>query len=197
MSGSTGFRHPAVEGRTRLASFDNSWYRPGRSLWVRLLWMIANGCFLLTWLPWPNGFKRAVLRAFGARVGVGVVIKPRVNVKYPWNLEVGDHAWIGEGTWIDSLAKVRIGSNACLSQGVMIETGNHDWSKPTFDLKLGEVTVEDGAWAAVRSTLLPGSRLASHAVLGAGSVLSGGTEPYGIYVGTPATKVKERIIRST
>jgi putative colanic acid biosynthesis acetyltransferase WcaF len=77
---------------------------------------------------------------------------------------------------------------------VMVETGNHDWSKPTFDLLVKEVVIEDGAWAAVRSLLLPGARLASHAVLGAGSVLSGDTEPYGIYVGVPATRVRERVI---
>jgi putative colanic acid biosynthesis acetyltransferase WcaF len=76
----------------------------------------------------------------------------------------------------------------------MIETGNHDWSKPAFDLIVKEVVVEDGAWAAVRSLLLPGSRLASHAVLGAGSVLSGDTEPYGIYIGVPAKKDRKRII---
>jgi putative colanic acid biosynthesis acetyltransferase WcaF len=184
----------AGQGRTQLDTFDNSWYRPGRSLLVRVIWMAINGCFFLTWVPWPSGLKRALLGVFGARVGAGVVVKPRVNIKYPWNLEVGDHSWVGEGVWIDSLAKVRIGANACLSQGVMIETGNHDWSKPTFDLMLGEVVLEDGAWAAARSTLLPGSRLASHAVLGAGSVLSGDTEPYGIYLGTPARKVKERVI---
>jgi putative colanic acid biosynthesis acetyltransferase WcaF len=191
-----GSQTPNPHGRVRLAAFDNSWYQPGRSLPVRLLWMAFNACFFLTSFPWPNPVKRAILRAFGARIGAGVVVKPRVNVKYPWNLEIGDHSWIGEGTWIDSLAKVRIASNACLSQQVMVETGNHDWSRPTFDLELGEVTIEEGAWAAVRSTLLPGSRLASHAVLGAGSVLSGGTEPYGIYVGTPARKVKERVIAS-
>jgi len=76
----------------------------------------------------------------------------------------------------------------------MIETGNHDWSKTTFDLIVKEVIVEDGAWAAVRSLLLPGSRLASHAVLGAGSVLAGDTEAYGIYTGNPAVKVREREI---
>jgi putative colanic acid biosynthesis acetyltransferase WcaF len=182
---------------TVLSRFTNAWYDPGRSLPVRLLWMVVSACFFLTWIPWPNGLKRALLRAFGARVGAGVVVKPRVNVKYPWKLEVGDHTWIGEAVWIDSLAMVRVGANACLSQGVLVETGNHDWSKPTFDLILGEVTVEEGAWAAARSTLLPGSRLASHAVLGAGGVLAGDTEPYGIYVGTPAKRVKERVISSS
>jgi putative colanic acid biosynthesis acetyltransferase WcaF len=180
--------------RVRLERFRNDWYRPG-ALWKRVLWMTINRLLLQTWIPWPTGAKVASLRVFGASVGRGVVLKNRINVKYPWNLSIGDHTWIGEGVWIDSLAKVTIGSNCCLSQGVMVETGNHDWSKPTFDLVVREVVVEDGAWAAVRSLLLPGSRLASHAVLGAGSVLAGDTEPYGIYVGVPARKVKERVIR--
>ncbi len=188
---------PDPRARVRLELFRNDWYDPGRGTGARVLWTIANAGFLLTWFPWPSRVKAMLLRAFGAKIGRGVVIKPRVNVKYPWRLEVGDDSWIGEGVWLDSLARIRIGSNACLSQGVMIETGNHDWSRPTFDLVVREVLVEDGAWAAVRSLLLPGSRLASHAVLGAGSVLSGDTEPYGVYVGVPARKVRERVITAS
>jgi putative colanic acid biosynthesis acetyltransferase WcaF len=184
----------SARGRVRLGAFDNRWYDPGRSLMRRSIWFVANRIFFLTWFPWPSRFKAVLLRAFGARIGNDVVFKNGVNLKYPWHLSVGDYSWIGEGVWIDSLAKVSIGANCCLSQGVMIETGNHDWSKPTFDLIVREVIVEDGAWAAVKSLLLPGSRLASHAVLGAGSVLSGDTEPYGIYIGVPAKKVMERII---
>ncbi|WP_242344772.1 WcaF family extracellular polysaccharide biosynthesis acetyltransferase [Anaeromyxobacter terrae] len=179
---------------TNLSAFDNAWYDPGRSLGVRLAWMALNRVFLQTWMPWPSTVKAGLLRWFGARIGKGVVLKNHISVKYPWNLTIGNDSWIGEGAWIDSLANVTIGSNACLSQGCMIETGNHDWSKPAFDLIVREVVVEDGAWAAVKSVLLPGSRLASHAILGAGSVLSGDTEPYGIYVGVPARKVKERNI---
>jgi len=186
---------PAERTAVDLSTFDNGWYEPGRSLAVRLAWMAANRAFLQTWFPWPNSLKARLLRAFGARVGRGVVLKNRVNVKYPWNLEIGDRSWIGEGVWIDSLAKVRIGADACLSQNVMIETGNHDWSVPSFDLMLGEVDIEDGAWAAVGSLLLPGSKLRSHAVLGAGSTLSGDTETYGVYAGVPARKVKDRRIR--
>jgi putative colanic acid biosynthesis acetyltransferase WcaF len=184
-----------ARNRVRLAEFRNDWYDPGRSLAIRVLWLALNRGFLATSLPWPSRIKATLLRAFGARVGSGVVIKPRVNVKYPWNLVIGDDVWVGEGVWIDSLAQVTVRSDACLSQGVMIETGNHDWSKPAFDLIVKEVVVEEGAWAAVKSLLLPGSRLATHAILGAGSVLSGTTEPYGVYVGVPAVKVKERVIR--
>jgi putative colanic acid biosynthesis acetyltransferase WcaF len=184
-------------GEVRLAGFDNSWYDPGKPLFVRAAWMAANRVFLLTSFPWPSKVKRAVLRAFGAEVGSGVVLKPRINVKYAWKLRIGDDAWIGEAVWIDCLAKVTIGANACLSQGCVIETGNHDWSSPTFDLKLGEVVLERGSWAAVCSLLLPGSRLARNAVLGAGSVLSGETEPHGVYLGNPARKMKDRVLRMT
>ncbi|BDG09636.1 WcaF family extracellular polysaccharide biosynthesis acetyltransferase [Anaeromyxobacter paludicola] len=183
-------------GRTDLSTFDNRWYDPGRPLAVRVLWLAAHRAFLQTAFPWPSRLKSALLRAFGARVGEGVVIKPRVTVKYPWNLSLGDHTWVGEGVWLDSLGRIEIGADVCLSQGVMVETGNHDWSKPSFDLVVKGVTVEDGAWAAVRSLLLPGSRLASHAVLGAGGVLSGDTEAYGVYAGNPAAKQKERRIGS-
>jgi putative colanic acid biosynthesis acetyltransferase WcaF len=183
-----------VTGTVRLSSFDNAWYSPGRPLVVRALWLAVSRVFLLTSVPWPSSFKARLLRAFGARVGAGVVLKPHLHVKYPWHLTIGDDSWIGEGVWIDSLAPVRIGANACLSQGAMVETGNHDWSRPSFDLMVEEVVIEDGAWAAVRSLLLPGARLASHAILGAGSVLSGDTEPYSIYVGVPATKLRERVI---
>jgi putative colanic acid biosynthesis acetyltransferase WcaF len=182
-----------VQQTVRLDRFDNAWYTPGRSLLVRVLWMALSRFVLATSLPWPSVAKRALLRAFGASVGTGVVVKPSVRVKYPWHLSIGDNAWIGEGVWLDSLGPVTIGANACLSQGVMVETGNHDWTKPTFDLIVRGVVIEDGAWAAVRSLLLPGAHLSSHAVLGAGSVLSGPTEPYGIYVGVPARKVKDRV----
>lgn len=162
---------------------------------VRFAWMVVNALFFLTWFPWPSVLKRALLRFFGASVGNGVVVKPRVNIKYPWHLVIGDHAWIGEAAWLDSLATIRIGEHACLSQACTIETGNHDWTRSSFDLIVKPVVVEAGAWAAVGSLLLPGSRLASHAILGAGSVLSGDTEPYFVYAGVPAAKVKARIIK--
>jgi putative colanic acid biosynthesis acetyltransferase WcaF len=159
--------------------------------------MVVSRMFFLTHFPWPFSMKSVVLRLFGATVGKGLVIKPHVNIKYPWNLEIGDHTWIGEGVWIDSLGKIKLGNNVCLSQGAMIETGNHDWSDTAFGLIVADVIVEDGAWAAVRSVLLPGSRLTTHCVLGAGAVLSGVTEPFSIYSGNPAVKVGERVVKKS
>lgn len=75
------------------------------------------------------GFKIWMLRKFGAKIGKGVFIKPLVNIKYPWNLDIGDYTWIGENVWIDNLTQVKIGSNVCISQGAMLLCRNHNYKK--------------------------------------------------------------------
>lgn len=178
--------------QANLAAFDNSWYKPG-PLWKRTLWHILNETLLNSFLP-GNFWRVALLRAFGAKLGKGLVIKPFVKVKYPWKLEVGNHVWIGEGVWIDNLGKVSIGNNVCVSQGAYLLCGNHDYKIPAFDLIVGDITLEDGSWVGAKSVVCPGIRLASHSILTVGSILTRNTEPYGIYQGNPAQKVKMRSI---
>src|SRR5687767_13826142 len=110
-----------ADGRTDLSKFNNDWYRPGANIVMRVAWYVTNAFFFASCLPFGR-LKVALLRLFGARVGQGVVIKPRVNIKYPWLLEIGSHVWIGEGVWIDNLATVTIGDHVCISQGAMLLT---------------------------------------------------------------------------
>jgi putative colanic acid biosynthesis acetyltransferase WcaF len=180
------------EKEVRLSTFSNEWYYPGRGAFVRAVWYATNALVFAGWFPWPMTAKRLILRAFGAKVGRGVVVKPRVSIKYPWNISIGDHSWIGEGAWLDSIGRIDVGANCCLSQGCMVETGNHDWSSSSFDLIIKPVRIEDGAWAAVKSVLLPGSHLGEHAIVAAGSVFSGQAEPWKIYSGVPAREVGSR-----
>ncbi|MFN4144380.1 MAG: WcaF family extracellular polysaccharide biosynthesis acetyltransferase [Runella sp.] len=176
--------------KTDLTRFDNSWYkRP--PLWKNILWIVASWALVRPTLV-PVGFKCRVLRFFGAKVGKGVMIKPNVNIKYPWLLNIGDYVWIGEGVWIDNLAQVTLASHVCLSQGAMLLTGNHDYTVPTFDLKVGEIHLEEGVWIGAKSVVCPGVRGFSHAVLAVGSVATKHLAPYGIYQGNPAQWVRER-----
>ena len=80
-----------------LSNYDNRGYYPGRGTFVRALWYFCNAFLFASWLLPLSGPKRWLLRLFGASVGKGLVIKPRVNIKYPWRLRVGDQCWIGEG----------------------------------------------------------------------------------------------------
>jgi putative colanic acid biosynthesis acetyltransferase WcaF len=111
------------------------------------------------------------------------------------NLEIGDHSWIGESAWLDSLAPIIIGDNVCISQGAYICTGNHDWSDTSFCLSVKRVIVEEGAWIGAKAVVLPGITIASHSIITAGSVIARDTEPYMIYSGNPATKIRERKIK--
>ncbi|MEM8852604.1 MAG: hypothetical protein AAGD34_02820 [Pseudomonadota bacterium] len=105
----------------------------------------------------PYGAKAAILRWFGAQVGKGLVIKPRVTIKYPWFLTLGDDVWVGEAVWIDNHTDVAIGSNVCISQGAVLFTGNHDWSDPTFAFFCKPITVGDGVWVTAFQRLGPGT----------------------------------------
>ncbi|GAB4024327.1 WcaF family extracellular polysaccharide biosynthesis acetyltransferase [Spirosoma koreense] len=180
-------------GKTDLSLFDNSWYNPGPR-WKVLLWFLVNAFFLNTYLPVPVSLKVAVLRLFGAKIGRNVMIKPAVNIKYPWLLQVGNYVWIGEQVWIDNFSNVTIGDNACVSQGAMLLTGNHNYKLPTFDLMPGSITLAEGVWIGAKSVVCPGVRCESHAVLAVSSVATHTLAAYGIYQGNPAVWVRQRNI---
>lgn len=178
-----------------LSTYNNAWYRPGPA-WKRGLWYMVNALFFNTiWFPFYRP-KRFLLRCFGAKLGKGVVLKQSISIKYPWFLTIGDNTWIGENVWIDNIGTVIIGKNVCISQGALLLCGNHDYTKPAFDAWIYDITLEDGVWICARSIVTGGTICKSHSVLSAGSLVSREMEPYGVYRGNPAIKIKERIIKS-
>ena len=178
-----------------LSSYRVAGYSPGAGVLRRGLWYIVNALlFKSDLLPW-YGVKNRILRIFGAKIGKGVVIKPCVNIKHPWRLAVGDHSWIGEGAWIDNLVAVKIGANACISQGAYPVTGNHDYKDRQFGLIVGEIEVEDGVWIGAKAIVCPGVRVRNGSVVTAGSVVQADTDVWGIYSGNPAKRARERVLR--
>ena len=183
-------------------SVDLSRYRnppghnKGRGIVIRSLWHCVNAIFLENSLNPSSALKIGLLKLFGAKIGRGVIIKPGVNIKHPWFLEIGDHTWIGERAWLDNtFAPITLGSHVCISQGVYLCTGNHDWSDPAFGLLERPLTIESGAWIGARASVLPGAHIAEHCVITGGSVISKPTEPFTIYAGNPAQPVKKRVIK--
>jgi putative colanic acid biosynthesis acetyltransferase WcaF len=182
-----------VNTTVNLKKYDNSWYKPGPS-WKIVLWMIVSFAFFNHSLAVLSAFKCMLLRLFGAKVGKGVVLKPSVNIKYPWFLKIQDNVWIGENVWIDNLAPVNIGSNVCISQGAMLLTGNHNYKKDTFDLTVNKIIIEDGVWLGAKSVVCPGITCKTHSVLSVASVATKNLDSFFIYTGNPAVKVRERVI---
>jgi putative colanic acid biosynthesis acetyltransferase WcaF len=179
---------------TDLSSYSNTNFHHGRSVIIRLTWMLVSRLFFQTNLPYPSSLKKALLRLFGAKVGKGVVIKQNLNLKHPWRLEVGDYTWIGEHVWIDNLVLVKIGSNCCISQGAFLLTGNHNYKSVKFDLMTSEINIENGVWIGAKSIVGPGVTCSSHSILVVGSATFNNMNAYSIYQGNPAQFKRTRKI---
>jgi len=180
--------------KTDLSTYCHSEYHPGGNGLVRTIWYFTNILFFMNPLNPLSGLKVRLLRLFGAKVGKGVFIKPSVNIKYPWRLFLGNHVWIGENTWIDNLGDVVIADNCVLSQGCLLLSGSHDFSRTSFNVEVDRIVLEEGVWIGARSIVHMGVTCKSHSILGANSIALKNMEPYSIYYGNPAVKVSDRII---
>ncbi len=159
-----------------------------------MLWYMVNALIVrASWNP-MMGIKIFLLRAFGAKIGKGLIIKNEVRIKSPWFLTIGDNCWLGERCWIDNLDRVAIGSNVCISQGAMLLTGNHDYKVATMPYRNAPIVIEDGAWIGANSTVCPGVTVYRNAILTVGSIVTKDMDANGIYQGNPAVKIRTRKI---
>jgi putative colanic acid biosynthesis acetyltransferase WcaF len=98
--------------KVRLDLFDSSINFDRNATKLKFIfWYLLKTFFFLSAIPYPSSFKAFILRCFGAKVGVGLVLKPRVNIHFPWKLEVGNNVWIGEEVCILNFENIVIGSN--------------------------------------------------------------------------------------
>ncbi len=162
---------------------------------IRALWLLVNALVFLNPMLPAYGLKRAVLRAFGARIGEGVIIKPSVNIKYPWFLTIGEHSWIGERAWLDCLSPLDIGRHVVISQGVYLCCGTHDWEDPGMGSVQAPIAIEDGAWIAAYARIAGGVTIGQEAMVAMGAAVFSDCEPRGTYRGNPAQRVGWRRIR--
>lgn len=167
-------------------------YKVKKSKFQQLIWYTVSVIFFESSLFPIYGLKNGVLKLFGAKMGSGLVIKPKVYIKYPWLLEIGNDVWIGEGVRIDNLALVKMGSNVCVSQNAFLLTGNHNYRSAAFELMTGPITIEDEVWVGASSVICPNTVLSKGTIITVGSVVSGTTSANRVYRGNPAIDIKPR-----
>ncbi|MCT0219816.1 putative colanic acid biosynthesis acetyltransferase [Synechococcus sp. CS-1329] len=166
-------------------------WSPGAPRGQQVLWLLAGQPLLGSFLP-GTPWRKALLRLFGARLGSGGRFKPHLRVKFPWRLQMGDHCWLGEEVWIDNLAPVRLGDRVCLSQGVYLCTGNHDFRSPQFSLRVQPIQIDADAWIAARAVLAPGTHVGAGAVVALAAAVKGTVAPGAVVAGNPARLVGHR-----
>lgn len=160
---------------------------------ARLVWNVVYAV-LMRYSPKPlHGWRAFWLRVFGAKVGKGVHIYPRVNIWAPWNLVLKDYCGVANGAILYSQDKISIGYKAVISQGAHICSGTHDFTLPGFPLITKPIVIHDFAWIAAEAFLHPGVEVGEGAVIGARSVVVKNMPAWTVCAGFPCKPIRERV----
>ncbi|MGK8205858.1 putative colanic acid biosynthesis acetyltransferase [Burkholderia cenocepacia] len=165
----------------------------GRPAWLVQLWWLVEA---ILFRPSPQilyGWRRALLRLFGAQVGKGVIIRPTAHITYPWKVTIGDFSWIGDHVTLYSLGPIEIGEHSVLSQNSYICAGDHDYRAVDFPIRAHLTKVGDQVWLASGVFVAPGVQIGDGAVVGARSTVTSNLPKGMVCIGTPARAVKVRL----
>ena len=158
----------------------------GRSGLIVLMWQIVQAT-AFSCSPQPfNGWRRFLLRSFGARIGKKVIVRQSARIAYPWKVSVGDFSWIGDHVELYSLGEITIGANAVVSQRSYLCAATHEYNVPNFPLVAGPICIGDQAWIATDVFIAPGVTIGDGAIVGARSSVFTDVAPYQVAVGSPA-----------
>ena len=160
----------------------------------RILWMLCQPLFRFS--PRPCfGWRRWLLRRFGARVGQHVNMYGSSVIYMPWNLTIGDWSSLGEHAFIYNLGPVTIGSRATISGRAHLCAGTHDHTDPSMPLMKPPIIIKDQAWICADAFVGPGVTVGQGAVVAARAVVVKDIEPWSIVAGNPARRIKQRELK--
>jgi putative colanic acid biosynthesis acetyltransferase WcaF len=171
------------------------YHRPAFSANTRARRLTWNLIRALLYRPSPrpmHAWRALLLRSFGAKLGPGCKFYPGSKVWAPWNLECADLVTAADGVEIYNPAPIRFGSHAILSQDSFVCGATHDYDDPAFPLLAYAMEFGPYTWVCARASVGPGVSMGEGSVLGLGSVATRDLEPWSIYAGVPAVKVKDR-----
>lgn len=158
----------------------------------RQLWSI---CWILLFRPSPrlaHAWRATLLRIFGAKLGPGCRFYPASRVWAPWNLTCEDTVMVADGAELYNPAPLYLASHAIVSQGAYLCGATHDYDNPKFPVISFPMRLGRYAWVAARAVVSPGVSLGDGAILGLAALATKDLEPWSIYAGVPARKVKDR-----
>ncbi|MDG1398375.1 MAG: putative colanic acid biosynthesis acetyltransferase [Polaribacter sp.] len=167
-------------------------FRGRNAITVQLWWLVQSTLFRAS----PQilyGFRRFLLRLFGAKIGRKVIVRPSVKITYPWKLSIGDFSWIGDDVDLYTLGDIEIGNNVVISQRSYLCTGSHDYSKYDFPIYTKKIIIRDECWIATDVFIAPGVTVESGSVVGARSSVYKNLPSNKICIGNPAEIIRDRI----
>jgi putative colanic acid biosynthesis acetyltransferase WcaF len=158
---------------------------------VQFWWMVQASVF--RWSPqFAYGWRRFLLRLFGAQIGEAVIIRPTATITYPWKLKIGDYSWIGDHVTLYTLGYITIGKHTVVSQGCHLCAADHDYEDLTFPIRAKSIVIGDEVWIASDVFVAPGVTIAEATVVGARSSVFRHLPAAMICLGHPCVPVRPR-----
>ena len=167
-------------------------FRGKSKLTVQLWWIVQATLFACS-PQFLYGWRRFLLRSFGANIGKGVIIRPTARITYPWKLTIGDYSWIGDDVVLYTLGEIEIGAHAVISQKGYICTGTHDYKSPDFRIYAQKITIGEKCWLATDTYVAPGVTIGEGTVVGARSSVFKDLPSGKICIGNPAKPIRDRV----
>jgi putative colanic acid biosynthesis acetyltransferase WcaF len=179
-----------------LNAYDISNFNRGKPAWFVMLWWLVQAIAFPLSLHNLNDFRCFLLRLFGAKIGIGVVIRPTARFTYPWKVEIDDYSWIGDDVVFYSVDQIIIGSHCVISQKSYLCTGSHDIKDRSFALVTAPIKIGNGAWIATDCFVAAGVNIGSNSVIGARSSVMKSISARKVAWGNPCTARYPRKINS-
>ncbi len=177
----------------RLKQFQMPHNFRGKPGWYIQLWWIVQALFFRPSPQFMYGWRRFLLRLFGAKVGKAVILRPSVHTQFPWKISIGDWSWIGDDVVLYSLGEIKIGSNVVVSQRSYLCTGSHHYQAIAFDIYSQPIVLEDECWLATDVYVAPGVTIGRGTVVGARSSVFKSLPGGKICTGSPAKVIRDRV----
>ena len=187
-----GVRAPVYQDLSRFRVPAGFRGRPG---WYVQLWWLTEALLFRTSPQFMYAWRRAILRAFGARIGKGVIVRPTARITYPWKVAIGDHAWIGDDVTLYSLGEIEIGAHSVISQRSYLCGGDHDYASADFTIRSHPIHIGSQVWVASDVFIAPGVSIGDGAVVGARSTVLRSLCGAWLYAGSPVRAIKRRQMR--
>ena len=165
----------------------------GKNAFIVQLWWIVQGTLFRMSPQFLYGFRRFLLRLFGAKIGKNVIIRSTVRTTYPWKVSIGDYSWIGDDVVLYSLGEIEIGKNVVVSQKSYLCTGSHDYLKEAFPIFAKKINIEDECWLATDVFVAPGIIIKKGTVVGARSSVYNDLPANKMCIGNPAKVINNRV----
>lgn len=166
-------------------------FRGKSKLYVQLWWIIQGTLFRIS-PQFMYGWRRSLLRLFGANIGNNVLIRPTAKILYPWKLTIGDWSWIGDDVTLYNMANIKIGEHCVISQKSYLCTSSHDHAKSSFNIFAKAIEIQDKVWVAADVFIAPGVTIGGGTVVGFRSTVNKDLSPNMICYGNPAKPIKSR-----